>query len=168
MAIAGVDPGWASFGIAIEDRGKTLFKASYVPRDYGGTILGFINHLEHELPKISIPDVYIERFVAYKGIHSDASESILMLIGALNYYFENLGSKVHMVRAIDWKPKVCKYLVRTQGFNNEFPSFDKRYSLLAAKTLSGQELKVDHEADAICLSYLGIIDEFNTTKGKAK
>jgi hypothetical protein len=69
-----------------------------------------------------------------------------------------------MVRAIDWKPKVCKYLVRKKGFNNPYPSFDKQFSILAANTLSGGDTKVDHEADAVCLSYLGMIEDFNATK----
>lgn len=174
----GIDPGWASFGVAVESEGKTIFKASYVPRDHGDSICEFITFLNARLMDGTIDlatvknpqswyftDVYIERFVAYKGIHSDMSEKILMLIGALNYEFTLRGSNVHMVRAIDWKPKVCKYLVRTQGFNNPNPSFDKKFSIAAANALSGGDSKIDHEADAICLSYLGLVDIFND-KGK--
>lgn len=166
----GIDPGWASFGVAIESEGKTVFKASYVPRDHGDDICQFIGFLTCELIVATqnreplFEDVYIERFVAYKGIHSDMSEKILMLIGALNYEFTRQDSIVHMVRAIDWKPKICKYLVRNQGFNNPNPSFDKKFSIAAANALSGGDSKVDHEADAICLSYLGLVDIFNEGK----
>lgn len=182
----GIDPGWASFGVAIEHDGKTIFKDSYIPRDHEEDICTFIKFLVTRLLHASdvladdllktgitpgaaleimkLTDVYIERFVAYKGIHSDMSEKILMLIGALNYEFTRYGAKVHMVRAIDWKPKVCKYLVRTQGFNNPNPSFDKKFSIAAANALSGGSSKVDHEADAICLSYLGLVDIYNQGK----
>lgn len=181
IMILGIDPGWASFGVAIESEGKTIFKASYVPRDHNDDIFTFMVFLNREIHKGYVDlatvdkkeswyftDVYIERFVAYKGIHSDMSEKILMLIGALNYEFTRRGSNVHMVRAIDWKPKICKYLVRTKDFNNPNPSFDKKFSIAAANALSGGDSKVDHEADAICLSYLGLVDIFNEGKNMKK
>ncbi len=172
----GIDPGWASCGLAVYSKPGILFKASYIPRNHGGNIKGFIEKLEKDFLDHSMQlgtdpifdTVTIERYVAYKGIHSDASEAILMLIGALNYYFEDKGSTIHMVRAIDWKPKICKYLVRAKGFDNPYPNFDKRFSLLAAKTLSGLELDTDHEADAICLSYLGEVDQYNLQREKEK
>lgn len=171
----GIDPGWASCGFAVMQDSKVIFKGSYVPRDHKGTILGFVEHLESELTKAgidiysdhNIQDVTIERYVAYKGIQSEASENILMLIGGLNFYFNQV-APVNMVRAIEWKPKICKYLVRTKGFNNPYTSFDKKFSILAAKTLSGLELDTDHEADAICLSYLGEVDAYNLQKEKEK
>jgi hypothetical protein len=174
----GIDPGWASFGISVVDNGKTIFTRSYIPRDHG-TIANFVRKLAGDVYEADInilpsaEKVYIERFVAYKGIHSDASEHILMLIGALNYYFDlpqtiksELTPRSVMVRAIDWKPLVCKYLVRTQGFNNPHANFDKKFSVLAANALSGGNIKIDHEADAVCLSYLGEIERYNSRRTK--
>lgn len=166
--ILGIDPGWASFGISVENGGKVHAKMSCIPRDHGGDIVGFMTYLSlwlYEEAKVrNVTDVYLERFVAYKGIHSDASENILMLIGALNYHFADDGANVHMVRAIDWKPTICKYLVRTKNFNNPYPSFDKQFSVLAATELSDIPTKIDHEADAICLSYLKVVEEYNSSR----
>lgn len=171
----GIDPGWASFGLAVIDKqGNLRTKFSAVPRDFG-TPYEFIEYMNDKMYQISTPgpkpfhlkvtDVFIERFVTYGGVQTDP-ENILMMIGALQYAFEHSKVNVHMVRAIDWKPKVCKYLVRTKGFNNPFPSFDKKYSVLAAQELSGFECDVNHEADAICLAYLKRIDDYNAAKSK--
>lgn len=154
--VVGIDPGWASFGIARQGKGSLVKVDSYIPRDYAST-KEFLEILKENYNK---PDmVFIERFVAYQGVHSDASEQILMLIGAVRYFYELQGVQVFMVRAIDWKPALCKYLVRNKGFNNPYPGFDKKYSILAAKEISGEGIarKVDHEADAICLSYLNFL-----------
>lgn len=181
--ILGIDPGWASFGGSIEHKGKIIGITSFVPRDLSSTdsISKVVEQLEGWIERVSggyifgqktadgiksIEACFIERFVAYAGIHSDMSEKILMLIGALKYAFERENIPVHMVRAIDWKPTVCKYLVRTKNFNNPYPAFDKQYSILAAKTLSGLDLKSDHEADAICMSYLGKVNEYNASRVK--
>lgn len=170
----GIDPGWASCGISVIEYETVVVSYNFVPRDYTteDQIEPVIRELQTTLSErndvelSSITDAYIERYVAYKGIHSDMSEKILMFIGALRYWLEHRDIAVHMVRAIDWKPTVCKYLVRTQGFNNPYPSFDKKFSLAAAKALSGLDLKTDHEADAICLSYLKEIEDYNNRKTK--
>jgi hypothetical protein len=172
--ILGIDPGWASCGIAVQEDGRFLRSYHFAPRDYSvnGSVETPIRHLRqqlddsHDVELDCIREAYIERYVAYKGIHSDMSEAILMFIGALKYWLEQRDIKVHMTRAIDWKPKVCKHLVRTKGFNNPYPSFDKKYSILAATTLSGWEFKTDHEADAVCLSYLGEIAKFDKKNKK--
>lgn len=171
--IIGIDPGWASFGLAVVDnKGNLRTKNSMIPRDFGSTY-NAIEEMNTKLYQVStlgpVPtsikftDVYIERYVSYGGITTDP-EMILMMIGALQYVFEHDKINVHMVRAIDWKPKVCKYLVRTRGFNNPYPSFDKKFSILAARELSGFECKSDHAADAICLAYLHQIDKYNALK----
>lgn len=167
----GIDPGVASFGIAVEHSGELVYSEYWSPRDFG-SIKNFVELMIVDMYRDdpiflsnALGEVTIERFVAYKGIHSDASEKILMLIGALNYKFDTLtGVAPTMVRAIDWKPKVCKYLVRTKGFNNPYPSFDKKFSMLAAEALSGEKIENDHIADAVCLSYLGRIDEYNNRR----
>lgn len=178
--VIGIDPGWASCGYSLTYGDKVITKGNFVPRDHlsnGEVLVGGVEKLtediefgartyEDEYCIGGTSRVYIERYVAYKGIHSDASEAILMFIGALIHRFEFDGVPVVPVRAIDWKPKVCKYLVRTKGFNNPYPSFDKKYSILAARELSGLDIKSDHAADAVCLSYLGIIDKYNQEKKK--
>jgi hypothetical protein len=64
-----------------------------------------------------------------------------------------------MVRAIDWKSTLCKILVRDHGFTNPGNSFNKEFSLAAAELIYGKKLKSDHEADAICLAFLGYLNE---------
>jgi len=171
--IIGIDPGWASIGYAVIDEdGSLRNEYAEIPRNYG-TPYKFIEKMWMDLHTMPIPgnrdpstyvhftDVYLERYVTYGGVQTDP-ENILMIIGALQYFFESHGIEVHMVRAIDWKPKVCKYLVRTKDkFHNPYTSFDKNFSLLAAREISGFEVKSDHTADAICLGYLKRIDEFN-------
>lgn len=175
MNIVGIDPGWASCGYSLTTDGKVVVKGFLEPRQFvedGEVLSSAVDEVWNQLrvfPKDSLEmfdRLYIERYVAYAGVTSSASEQILMFIGALVHRFEFDGIPVTMVRAIDWKPKVCKYLVRTQGFNNPHPSFDKKYSILAAEALSGQKFKTDHEADAVCLSYLGVIDKYNEGKNK--
>lgn len=173
--VLGIDPGWASCGLSLYVDGKTEWYDNFVPRDLclGGSYRGAIDFITTSVETMDrrvneLDAVYMERYVAYKGIQSDTSEAILMFIGALKGYFNYVGVNVKMVRAIDWKPAVCKYLVRTVGFNNPHSSFDKKYSILAANTLSGAGVKSDHAADAICLSYLGQIEEYNNANGKGK
>jgi hypothetical protein len=162
MITIGIDPGWSSFGIAINQDGKLLSKASFVPKSHG-TRADFLDALnEYIWSVIRRPDeiwsdldsVYIERFVAYSGIQSSASEDILLLIGALDYFFSFGWSTPKLVKAIDWKVRMCQHLVKTKGFSNPGKSLDKKFSLLAAEVLSGEKFKSDHEADAVCLSYL--------------
>src|ERR1017187_10719155 len=152
----GIDPGWASFGIAITQEGKVLQVESFVPKDHGSMPL-FIGDLEKWLYKglkaHSGFQVYIERFVTYGGVQVDP-ENILMLIGALDYYFTNNFSKPILIKALDWKVKLCHHLVKTTGESNPSKSLDKKFSLWAAEKTSGIKFKSDHEADAVCLSFL--------------
>lgn len=166
----GIDPGWSSCGYALTNTstGELLVKGNFIPKESGNIkdavdklcYLAFqgVNLLEDDL------EVYIERFVAYKGVVTTASEDILMFIGGLVYAFQNAEAIVRLVRAIEWKPALNKWLVRRKGFSNPYPSFNKKYSLLAASTLSGVSSPTDHEADAICLSYLY---NFSSTQEKA-
>jgi hypothetical protein len=159
MITIGIDPGWASFGIAISKDGNLLGKTSFVPKDFG-TRLAFIKELNkwldtyQEYITSDFVQVFMERFVAYAGVQVSNSESILMLIGAIDYLLSSNGMDVVLIRALDWKVKICHHLVKTQDFNNPYKNFDKKYSILVAETLSGQKFKSDHEADAVCMSYL--------------
>ena len=161
MITIGIDPGWASFGIAINKDDLLLAHASFIPKE-SGNITEFVKKLEqwvyqktsgetfsehHEL------NIYIERFVTYGGTQTDP-EDILMLIGALDYFFTTNYSKPTLIRALDWKVRICHHLVKSKGLSNPGTKFDKKYSLWAAENLSGKKFKSDHEADAVCLSYM--------------
>ena len=157
MITIGIDPGWASFGCAVSRDGVLVNKNSFIPRNYGD-IEGFISKLdgwilEQHYPLTEDVTVYIERFVSYGGVQTDP-ENILMLIGALDYFFKTNYSKPILVRALDWKVKLCHYLVKTRGLSNPGKTFDKKYSLWAAEQLSGEKFTSDHEADAVCISFL--------------
>ena len=153
----GIDPGWMSCGIALIKGKDLILSRNLVPKDCL-SIKGAVHSIFDGFPEdIEISSVTIERFVAYEGKHSAQSENILMFIGALVYFFQVMEVKVNQVRAIDWKPAVCKHLVRTTDFSNPYPAFNKKYSLLAAEKFSGQKLETDHEADAVCLAYYGAL-----------
>jgi Holliday junction resolvasome RuvABC endonuclease subunit len=148
----GVDPGSRNTGVAlVNSKGELIQTFHFDPQE-----TGFVKSVD-EILAIAIPGsvLTIERYVAYAGTHNAASEQILMLIGAISYAFEKEYGVVHLVRAIDWKVALCKTLYKTQGFKNPSSSFDKKYSMAAATTLSGQIFKTDHEADAVCLAYVG-------------
>jgi len=162
MITIGIDPGWATFGLAINQDGMLINKTSFKPKSFG-TRLAFIQHLDqylisngHEAKLLWNTEfvVYMERFITYGGVQVDP-EDILMLIGALEYYFiDQFDADVYLVKAIDWKIKICQHLVKTKGFSNPGKNLDKKFSLLAAEVLSGEKFKSDHEADAVCLSFL--------------
>jgi hypothetical protein len=169
MFTLGIDPGWASCGVSLVYDDECIDYMHYIPRDCGKedrAVYHAVNHLSNFLYKHvetigRLNSAYMERYVAYAGVQSSHSEDILMFIGAVKYMLEAEYVPVNMVRAADWKPKVCKYLVRTKGFKNPSSSFDKKYSIAAANALSGKQFKTDHEADAVCMSYLGEIDQWN-------
>ena len=161
MITLGIDPGWASFGIAAQEDGKLLEAISFVPKNFGST-WNFIGELNHwVMEKLRSSDkiwsienpIYIERFVSYGGTQTDP-EKILMLIGALEYWFATQYTAPVLVKAIDWKVKLCHHIVQTTGESNPSKSLDKKFSIWAAEKLSGVKFKSDHEADAVCLSYL--------------
>lgn len=157
----GIDPGWQSFGICVRKPGEEALVRSYVPSQYS-SLVKFVWDVSNELLVPSLKScsrtvATIERFVPYGNVQSSAGEDTLMVIGAFRYYFESAGAKVSLTRAIDWKQKLCKYLVKSQGFSNPSASFDKKFSLAAAKALLGRSLTSDHEADAVCLSFFGEI-----------
>lgn len=157
----GIDPGWQSFGICVRKPGEEALVRSYVPNKYP-SLEKFVGDLSNELLLPSLNTCVdtvatIERFVPYGNVQSSAGEDTLMVIGAFRYYLGSAGAKVNLTRAIDWKQKLCKYLVKSQGFSNPSASFDKKFSLAAAKALLGRSLTSDHEADAVCLSFFGEI-----------
>ncbi len=167
----GIDPGWASFAITVramdEDPLAKVKESSLFlcPKDLP-SIKDLFYQIERGLPpyfKIA-EDVYIERFAAYEDVHSPVSEQVNRIIGALEFYFSYIyQANVHLVRAIEWKPALCKYLVRTKSFTNPSTKFDKKFSMAAAKSvsLSKQPILNDHIADSICLSSMKLVDIYN-------
>lgn len=162
----GIDPGWQSFGICVRRPGEEALVRSYIPSNHKSlwsfcfeifTLCELPFDLDDQLDSDLNFQVTIERFVPYGNVQSSAGEDTLMVIGALRYMFESAGAKVNLTRAIDWKQKLCKHLVKSQGFSNPSASFDKKFSLAAAKALLGRSLTSDHEADAVCLSFFGEI-----------
>lgn len=164
----GIDPGWKSLGWGVTLDGDYLSSGHLIPEKLGSyseaaketalEIFECTQKLSSDVVVNMTVDVAMERFVAYQGITTSASEDILMFMGGLTYCLEQeMDShriRVKLVRAIDWKPVICKYLVRSQKFSNPSSSFDKKFSLAAAEALSKMKIKSDHEADAICLAYL--------------
>ena len=163
----GIDPGWSSFGYAQVDGNGELLSIydTGKPKDHG--ITTFISTVLGK-PE-GVVSLTMERFVPYDGMYTTATETVTMMIGALQYHYELLGIKVHLFRAIEWKPALCKWLVKNKGFKNPSIRFDKEFSIAAAECLCGKSIKSDHRADAICLAYLGYIygqqSNISTTNG---
>ena len=164
MIRIGIDPGWASFGVAVSQEGILLSSSWFIPKE-SGDISTFLNEelfpwLRNTLYNVEEGneiEVVIERFVTYANVQTDP-ENILMVIGALAYAFENKAlsdtpAKVILVKAIDWKVKACHNIVKTKGASNPYRSLDKKFSVWAASQLSGIDVVSNHEADAICISY---------------
>lgn len=151
----GIDPGWATFGFAQVDEDGNLVKSwGSVPRS-----LGLSRFIIEKLPKVDPGSQLVcERYVAYEGNMNSATEILNMMIGAIQFYYESEGTNVKLVRAVEWKTALCKWLVHNKGFKNPSTRFDKVFSKAAAECLSGKPIKSDHEADAICLAYVGWIN----------
>lgn len=152
MAHLGVDPGTKNIGVAItDDEGKLLASEVLSIEECSG-LDGVANKILCLCDEHSVTTCAIERFVPFKGIYSKASEEILMLIGCL-WYALTLGRiKITLYRSIEWKPALCKYLVKETGFNNPSTSFDKLFSKAAAEKITKEKIKNDHIADGIGLS----------------
>lgn len=152
MTHLGIDPGTANIGVAItDDDGKLLFSHVYSLKDDGG-LQGVTEQIVELAYRHYISTCAIERFVTFKGIHSKASEEILMLIGYLRYALTLAKVDIKLYRSIEWKPALCKYLVKNCGFDNPSIKFDKIFSKAAAETITKEKIKNDHIADAIGLS----------------
>lgn len=155
----GIDPGTRNLGVAVtDDDGRILHSEVLDMHELGG-IVKIVHVLVGIATKYNTITLGIERFVAYAGRHSAATEEILMLIGAIVFVFETANHKITLYRAIEWKPALCKHLVKTSKFSNPSTSFDKKYSHAAAECIVKQKVKTDHEADAICLSRMWTINE---------
>lgn len=153
----GIDPGWKNLGIAVRSSDGVIAKSkTFNPsrsKTLSEAITAIVDFALGGSTAIRPIALGIERYVAYAGVHNADSEFILMVIGALVYEFELRGANVRQLRAIEWKPALCKKLYRERGFQNPSQTFDKVYSMAAAKELAPWFKGTDHEADAVCLSY---------------
>lgn len=164
----GIDPGTVNLGIAavgmqfgeVSLRTSVLnLKESKLSRiNFVASILDLMHTWQDDTTMEGVFEhiecVTIERYVPYAGTFSTDSEHIVLLIGALEYAFNReYGCSVNIVRAIDWKPKLCKALYKKMKFNNPSTKFDKKFSHAAATCITAQKFKTDHEADAVCLAY---------------
>lgn len=168
----GVDPGWINLGAAVVKRAEAPFKFDILKArtvdpslsDYPERNLFFlVDDLTEGLqisscadPYVKDPTLCIERYVSYGNVRSSHTEEISTVIGMLRMQFWNWcgTTRVSMLKAIDWKIKLCQTLVKYDGFDNPSASLDKKFSLAAARHISTnpEKLKNDHEADAICLA----------------
>lgn len=153
----GIDPGTKNIGMAVTDNGKLIDSCVFSFEDVGGRH-GAVTEVLNKVIEWSASHVNIERFVPYSGQYSKAAEEIILFIGGVDYILHK-DCNVRLYRAIEWKPMLCKYLVKKNGFSNPSKSFDKKFSMAAAQAICGVKPKTDHEADAICLSFIGRIDE---------
>lgn len=156
----GVDPGWKNFAWAALGRDGSLVTGVTCPKESKEP--SAVNELSFYLRNRAVPASVIgavmERFVYYNGVHNPNSEQILMVTGQVQQYlYSEYGIVPKMVKAYDWKNRLCKVLYR-KGFRNPSDSFDKVFSLAAARFIfPDYEFKTDHEADAACMAYIASI-----------
>lgn len=153
----GVDPGWTNLGWCLIDESKVVASGTMRPKDngHGLTALTLMDHIRSlgEDPA-NIRGLCLERFVYYEGKHNPDSENILMVTGEFTAVASAMKVPFRLFRAIDWKTAIIKHLWIKSAFKNPSQSFDKKFSMAAAKCSLGMTFKVDHEADAGCLAYL--------------
>ncbi|HXP50959.1 MAG TPA: hypothetical protein VN922_13455, partial [Bacteroidia bacterium] len=103
--------------------------------------------------------VGLERYVAYQGVDTSEAENIQLVIGSLCGSLAATGLHPFLYRAFDWKKELCQYLVKEKGFSNPSTSFDKKYSIAAAKACLDypHEFKTDHQGDAIAIAFTNFI-----------
>lgn len=151
----GVDPGWKNLGWCVSNgEGEPQLFGTMNPSEYElGTVPKLILDSLGSKAK-NLKGLAMERYVFYDGRYNADSEHILLVTGQFQYMAASLGMETKMFRAIDWKTTLAKYLHKRNGWENPSDSFDKVFSIAAAKEVSGMEFKVDHVADAACLAAL--------------
>jgi hypothetical protein len=151
----GIDPGWDNLGLAaLDSQGELLF-SSTIDCSLHGTSYKAIPKILELLEPYSVATAGIERYVTYgQGTPVKEAEHIQHMIGGLSFAFHLGGAHVMLLRAIDWKPELCKYLHQEQNFRNPSTRFDKKFSIASAVAITGVKPKTDHEADAIGIGYL--------------
>lgn len=152
----GIDPGWKNLGWGITDvNGKYVDSGTLNPSEYGigETPLALLEEIEQY--QNYIKGASMERYVVYQGKYNPDSEHILLVTGSLQYMIKgDLEAPLSMYKAIDWKTPISKHIYLTTGQENPSDRLDKVFSMFAGEILTGHKFKVDHEADACCLSWL--------------
>jgi hypothetical protein len=164
----GFDPAWKTLGSAVVQETTKPFKFDVIfssttspGDDPSGPCFHVASLVESMLayagqnPANEI-SVCLERFVSYGNVRSSHTEEITRIIGQLEMKVELTPGLYGplMLKAIDWKTKLCQTLVKYAGFDNPSASLDKKFSIAAAKHISTtpDDKISDHEADAICLA----------------
>lgn len=166
----GIDPGWVNMGCATVKevspfKFEILYSGTWDPSKAltENQIKFAVSAMLKPIPynaggNVDLMPVAIERYVSYGNIRSTHGEEILMVIGMLRMELFNRRGMAEpiMLKAIDWKTKLCQTLVRHTGFDNPSKKglLDKEFSVAAAKHLTSNNelISDDHQADAICLA----------------
>jgi Holliday junction resolvasome RuvABC endonuclease subunit len=172
--LLGVDPGFKNLGAAIVRQDLTgehpysLLESKVFNPSKASSLesftASFLDWVAGSCGGLDLVDSSsIERYVAYQGVSTAETESITTIIGMLRYgLWEASGDTPHLYRAIEWKTCLSKALFKT-GFRNPSTDLDKTFSMAAAAALLGLDkskstIKTDHEADAICLATIPLLD----------
>lgn len=159
----GIDPGVRNLAMAlITEEGSFVDGKTFDMIPEGTSVVQAITCIYSKLQEVCkdrrISTVGMERFVAYQDTQTSSSENILLLTGALvNACHTQLNitrsPEIKLMRAIDWKPGLCKLLVKRMNFRNPSSTFDKKYSKAAAEIITKSPFKDDHLADATCIAF---------------
>jgi hypothetical protein len=158
----GIDPGWKKLGLAILKWNEDLEEWPTIHEAFTENmsenteirVQGLFNH--------HVDSIGMERYVSYGSVRSTHTEDITTVIGMIRMHIFSSypAAKLNMIRAIDWKTKLVQNLHKYFGFDNKFSVLDKDFSMQAAKFIVSNPniIKTDHEADAVCIAALPIID----------
>lgn len=152
----GIDPGIKNLGYAIlDDENKLVTSGTFSALDSNRDFTHAVDMLVNLAKVNGVRMAGIERYVTYAQAANSNTEKVNMLIGALVYALTKVGVETVLVRAIEWKPRVCKRLFKDKKFTNPSKSkkMDKEFSDAAAACITGQVLKTNHESDSVCLAY---------------
>jgi hypothetical protein len=158
----GIDPGWKKLGLAVLKWDKDRDEKPYVYEAFTEDMSEKTEIKVQNLFKYNVDSIGMERYVSYGSVRSTHTEDITMVIGMIRMHvFSSYpGIELNLIRAIDWKTKLVQNLVKYFEFDNKFSQLDKDFSMQAAKFIvsNPEKIKTDHEADAICIAALPIID----------
>lgn len=167
--LIGIDPGYKNLGAAIlqvqSDKSLKLVSSRvFNPSKnclelFPPEIRLWINESINSDMRYSVKGFSMERYVPYAGVNSSDGENIQSLIGMLRYAsYDWTGFNSNLYRAVEWKTNLVKTLFK-QGFRNPSDKLDKKFSIAAAAACLNlfekdfkNNVKTDHEADAICLA----------------
>lgn len=172
----GIDPGWKNLGIGLVEElpnfkvqviSTRVCNPSLSDLNFAENLPILINQLMGDTLGLEVVQLWIERYVPYNNVFSAETENITMLIGMMRSRFFNnnpctgVGIVPRMVRAVDWKIRLAQIMAKYAGFQNPSSSLDKVFSIALARFLTDNkyEFKTDHEADAVCIASIGILEK---------